>query len=101
MRPARSSRTERGDREIEGIADGSRGSRQGRGRSAGARAPVLAPHRPNLDPIEQVFAKLKPLMRKARPRAFDQTWTTVGDSLDAFAPDECANYLENPGHVSV
>jgi len=70
-------------------------------RAAGAHLLFLPPYSPDLNPIEQVFAKLKHLVRKARARAFDQTWKTVGDALDAFAPDECANYLKNSGYVSV
>ena len=70
-------------------------------RAAGAHLLFLPPYSPDLNPIEQVFAKLKHLVRKARARAFDHTWKTVGDTLDAFAPDECANYLKNSGYVSV
>ena len=40
-------------------------------------------------------------MRKARTRAFDDTWRMVGKTLDQFAPDECDNYLKNSGYVSV
>ncbi|HLX98689.1 MAG TPA: IS630 family transposase [Roseiarcus sp.] len=69
-------------------------------RAAGAHMLFLPPYSPDLNPIEQVFAKLKHLMRKARPRAFDETWKSVGQTLDAFAPDECANYLKNSGYVS-
>jgi transposase len=69
-------------------------------RAAGAHMLFLPPYSPDLNPIEQVFAKLKHPMRKARPRAFDETWKSVGQTLDAFAPDECANYLKNSGYVS-
>jgi len=70
-------------------------------RAAGAHLLFLPPYSPDLNPIEQVFAKIKHLIRKARPRAFDQTWKTLGATLDAFAPDECANYLKNSGYVSI
>ena len=69
-------------------------------RAAGAHLLFLPPYSPDLNPIEQVFAKLKHLMRKARTRAFDDTWRMVGKTLDDFAPDECDNYLTNSGYVS-
>jgi transposase len=70
-------------------------------RAKGAHLLFLPPYSPDLNPIEQVFAKLKHLMRKARARAVDETWPTLGTSLDAFAPHECANYLKNSGYVSI
>ena len=70
-------------------------------RAAGAHLLFLPPYSPDLNPIEQVFAKLKHLMPKARTRAFEDTWPTVGKTLDTFAPNECENYLKNSGYVSV
>ena len=40
------------------------------------------PTAPDLNPIEQVFAKLKHLVRKAQPRDVDATWRKVGQPLD-------------------
>lgn len=70
-------------------------------RDRGARLIFLPPYSPDLNPIEQVFAKLKHLMRKAQPRDVETTWRTVGELLDLFAPEECANYLRNSGYGSV
>ena len=72
-------------------------------------SPDLAPgsqHRPPRSvrsgaPIEQLFAKLKHLIRKAEPRTIEATWRKVGDLLDLFSPAECANYLKNAGYASV
>ena len=50
--------------------------------------------------IEQVFAKLKHLMRKAAERTHDATWRRIGSLLDAFSPTECRNYLLNSGYGS-
>jgi transposase len=55
----------------------------------------------DLDPVEQVFAKLKHLARKAQPRDVEATWRKVGQLLDLFSPVECANYLVNSGYGSV
>jgi transposase len=70
-------------------------------RARGAHLIFLPPYSPDLNPIEQVFAKLKHLMRKAQPRDVETTWRKVGQLLDLFRPDECANYLVNAGYGSV
>lgn len=67
----------------------------------GASLFYLPPYSPDLNPIEQVFAKLKHLMRAAEPRTIEATWRRVGDLLDLFSEEECANYLRNSGYVSV
>jgi transposase len=70
-------------------------------RAAGAHLLFLPPYSPDLNPIEQLFAKLKHLIRKAEPRTIEATWRKVGDLLDLFSPAECANYLKNVGYASV
>jgi len=69
-------------------------------RSVGARLLFLPPYSPDLNPIEQVFAKLKHLMRKAAERTHETTWRRIGTLLDTFPPHECANYLRNSGYGS-
>ncbi|WP_174511703.1 transposase, partial [Methylocella tundrae] len=59
------------------------------------------PYSPDLNPIEQVFAKLKHMMRKAAERTFENTWRRAGALLDLFSPDECQNYLSNAGYASI
>jgi transposase len=66
--------------------------------SAGASLLYLPPYSPDLNPIEQLFAKLKALLRKAAARSVDALWQTIGQVLDAFRPAECANYLRNAGY---
>jgi len=58
----------------------------------------LPPHSPDLNPIEQMFAKLKALLRKAAALSVDKLWDTIGGLLDAFSQTECANYLRNGGY---
>jgi transposase len=58
----------------------------------------LPPYSPGLNPIEQVFAKLKHLLRKAAERSQDPTCKRIGSLLDAFPPHECANYLKNSAY---
>ena len=70
-------------------------------RSRQAHLLFLPPYSPDLNPIEQVFAKLKHLLRAAEPRDVEATWRKVGDLLDLFSSEECANYLKNSGYVSV
>jgi transposase len=59
-------------------------------RAAGAHLLFLPPYSPDLNPIEQLFAKLKHLIRKAEPRTIEATWRKIGDLLDLFSPAECA-----------
>lgn len=70
-------------------------------REAGARLFFLPPYSPDLNPIEQVFAKLKTLLRKAEERTVEATWRRIGKLLGQFPPKECANYLRNSGYASV
>ena len=50
---------------------------------------LTAAYSPDLNPIEQVFAKMKALLRQAGARTRDMLWKTIGALLDAFSPDEC------------
>ena len=68
-------------------------------RAVGAPLIFLAPYSPDLNPIEQVFAKLKTPLRKAEARSVEKTWKSIGAVLDAFTPNECANYLINAGYA--
>jgi len=68
-------------------------------RSAGAKLFFLPPYSPDLNPIEQVFAKLKRLLRKAEERTVEATWRRIGALLDLFSQQECANYLRNSGYA--
>ena len=70
-------------------------------RAAGAKLLFLPPYSPDLNPIEQLFAKLKALLRKACESTAEATWRTVGESLDAFSAKECSNYLVNSGYAAV
>lgn len=70
-------------------------------RSAGARRLFLPAYSPDLNPIEQVFSKLKTLLRKARARTCDAVSNAIAGLLGKFTPDECANYFVNCGHASV
>ncbi len=69
-------------------------------RSVGAKLLFLPAYSPDLNPIEQVFAKLKTLLRKAEARSVEATWKSIGSLLEAFSPAECANYITNSGYAS-
>ena len=66
--------------------------------AAGARLLYLPPYSPDFNPIENAFAKLKALLRKAAERTIDALWTTIGRLLNAFTPTECANYFRAAGY---
>lgn len=69
-------------------------------KAASAKLFFLPPYSPDLNPIEQVFAKLKHLMRRAGERTVEATWRRIGNLLDSFSPDECASYFRNAGYAS-
>ena len=68
--------------------------------ATGARLLYLPPYSPDFNPIEQLFAKLKALLRKAAERSVEALWNRIAALLDAFTPDECANYFRNAGYAS-
>jgi len=61
------------------------------------RRAFLSPYSPDLNPIEQVFAKLMTLLRKAAECSVETIWKCIGQLLDRFPPEECANYIRNAG----
>jgi transposase len=67
---------------------------------AGASILYLPPYSPDLNPIEQLFAKLKALLRKAAARTQDELWSTIGQLLAAIPSTECANYLTHSAYGS-
>lgn len=69
--------------------------------AAGAKILYLPPYSPDLNPIEQAFAKLKALLRKAMARSYQALWKTIGKLLKLFKPDECLNYFLNSGYGSI
>jgi transposase len=68
--------------------------------AAGARLVFLPAYSPDLNPIEQVFAKIKTLLRKLDPRTIETTWRSIGTVLDRFTPEECQRYLNHAGYQS-
>jgi transposase len=68
-------------------------------RSVGAKLLFLPKYSPDLNPIEQVFAKLKHLLRKATARTVETVCAAIGELLGTFTKDECANYFRNSGYA--
>jgi transposase len=67
--------------------------------AAGAAVLYIPPYSPDMNPIEQAFAKLKALIRAEAIRSVEALWQALGRLLDAFTPDECANYFRHQGYV--
>lgn len=67
--------------------------------AGGAELRYLPAYSPDLNPIEQAFAKLKAHLRKAQERSIDTLWPRIGKLLDLFKPAECANFLVNAGYA--
>jgi transposase len=70
-------------------------------RAAGASVLYLPSYSPDFNPIDQLFAKLKALLRKAAARTQNALWETIGTRLDAFAPAKCQNYIVNSAYAFV
>ena len=69
-------------------------------RAVGAHLLFLPPYSPDLNPIEQVFAKLKHMMRRAAERTVERTWRRLGALLKRFSQSECGRYFVNSGYAS-
>ena len=69
-------------------------------KALGAELVYLPPYSPDLNPIEQLFAKLKALLRKPAARSVSTRWAAIGVLLQSFEPDECANYFRHAGYGS-
>jgi transposase len=69
--------------------------------AAGAHLLYLPPYSPDFNPIENAFAKLKALLRKAAELTVESLWQAVADALRHFTPKECANYLAAAGYDAV
>jgi len=64
----------------------------------GATLAYLPPYSPDLNPIEQVFAKLKHYLRKTAARTVEALHDAIAEILERFKPDECRNYIRNSGY---
>ena len=69
-------------------------------KAVGARLLFLPKYSPDLNPIEQVFAKLKGFLRKAAPRTLDAISRAIAQALARIPPAECQNYLAGAGYAS-
>ena len=68
--------------------------------ATGATMLFLPPYSPDFNPIEQAFAKIKSILRKAAARTVDTLKTAIAKALDAFTTNECVNYFTNSGYVT-
>jgi transposase len=66
--------------------------------TAGASLLYLPPYSPDFNPIEQVFAKAKAILRTAAARTADDLTIAIQDAFSAFRPNECRNYLTAAGY---
>lgn len=68
---------------------------------AGAKLLYLPPYSPDFNPIEKAFSKLKALLRKASERTVEGLWNAIGELIDQFTPQECANYFAAAGYDAI
>lgn len=69
-------------------------------REAGAKLWFLPKYSPDLNPIEQAFARIKHWMRLAQRRSLNDLWHKLGELANAFKPEQCANYFTNAGYAA-
>jgi transposase len=67
--------------------------------AAGASFCHLPAYSPDFNPIENLFAKLKVLLKKTAHRTVEALLQEIGNLLDAFSPAECANYFKAAGYT--
>ena len=68
-------------------------------RQCGAKLFFLPKYSPDLNPIEQVFAKLKHLLRNAAARSQTAVTQAIGALLDTYSAEECTSYFRNAGYA--
>jgi transposase len=68
-------------------------------RDAGAHLIFLPKYSPDLNPIEQVFAKLKHFLRKTAARTIETVCAAIGQLLGTYTAEECRNYFRNAGYA--
>jgi transposase len=66
--------------------------------ASGAHLLYLPPYSPDLNPIEQVFAKFKARLRKVAARTVQTLWDEIANALRTFSPQECSAYLKHSGY---
>jgi transposase len=69
--------------------------------ATGAELRLLPPYSPDLNPIEQSFAKFKAHLRKASERSIPALWNRIGTILQSYTPEECGNYFRHAGYGSI
>lgn len=68
--------------------------------TAGCTLAHLPPYSPDLNPIEQLFSKLKSRLRKHAERTLESLWNRIGQLVSEFLPNECRNYLRHSGYTA-
>lgn len=66
--------------------------------ATGAELLYLPPYSPDLNPIENLFAKMKAFLRKSAERSVDALWNSIGSAIHAITPNDCANCFRHAGY---
>jgi len=78
---------------MDNLSSHKRASVRERIEAAGATLRFLPPYSHDFNPIEKAFSRLKAMLRKAGERTVTSLWGLIGQLVDIFQPDECANYF--------
>ena len=66
--------------------------------ATGADLLYLPPYSPDLNPIENLFAKIKAFLRRHAERDVEALWDRIGDAIRAVTPNDCANCFRHAGY---
>lgn len=83
---------------MDNLSSHKRASVRDRIEAVGATLHFLPPYRPDFNPIEKVFSRLKAMLRKIGERTVGGLWDLIGRLVDIFKPAECANYFSSCGY---
>ena len=64
----------------------------------GCELMYLPPYSPDLNPIEEAFAKLKALMRKAGARTREALLDAIGQALETVTASDARGFFEHRGY---
>jgi transposase len=59
----------------------------------------LPPYSPDFNPIEMSWSKMKSILRKSKPRTYDELLSALQIALSCFSLDDIANWFSHDGYI--
>ena len=73
---------------------------KGAAEAVGCRLAFLPPYSPDLNPIEHIFSKLKSVVRRLRPRCWEEIVESACHGLQSITSSDCLNSIIHCGYDS-